>query len=578
LSRSYGDWCERLHPGCFRQAVERGSVLLFNHDRSKVLASTESGTLRLDDSAECLTLYADQDDSNAFHQQAVEAIEIGEATGVSFRFSALPGGDEWTPGGDGFDIREIREAVVKEFSIVSDPAFQKTSVKINDSKRSTSDMAKTIEDNKKMKEKVLRDQHKLLDAAEKEKRDLTPDEESTWKRLEAEFADLADEEKYLIRREKELEAEARARFASASARPPIKPMPQGQIQLTDDEKRLMAASQKGATKPMPETREEYRYDPNSSEPRHAFNRYLRDGAHALNEAEYRALQADIDTVGGYLVAPTEMANEIIAALDNAVYIRQLARTFKLETAESLGAPALDDDFGDPTWASELSSGSADNTMSLDKRQIFPHPIARRIKVSNKLLRMSTLAPETFVKERMTAVMGTVLENAYMNGTGQNQPLGLFTPSAMGINTDRDYTSESTTVKIDDLIGMVGTLKAQYRKNATWLISRPLETQLLKLKSGDGDYLLRKDLTVGPNQTMLGFPALVSEYVPSTFTTGKYIAILGDLKYYWIADALNMQIQRLVELYAETNQTGFIIRSESDAQPVLGTAFVRLRLK
>ena len=39
----------------------------------------------------------------------------------------------------------------------------------------------------------------------------------------------------------------------------------------------------------------------------------------------------------------------------------------------------------------------------------------------------------------------------------------------------------------------------------------------------------------------------------------------------------MQIQRLVELYAATNQVGFIGRMELDGMPVLEEAFVRVKL-
>ncbi len=68
---------------------------------------------------------------------------------------------------------------------------------------------------------------------------------------------------------------------------------------------------------------------------------------------------------------------------------------------------------------------------------------------------------------------------------------------------------------------------------------------------------------------------MSEYVPNTFTTGQYVGLLGDMSFYWIADAIELQIQRLVELYAEQNQTGFIGRLESDAMPVLEEAFSRI---
>ena len=45
----------------------------------------------------------------------------------------------------------------------------------------------------------------------------------------------------------------------------------------------------------------------------------------------------------------------------------------------------------------------------------------------------------------------------------------------------------------------------------------------------------------------------------------------------LADALDMQVQRLVELYAESNQDGFIGRLECDGMPALEEAFVRVKL-
>jgi HK97 family phage major capsid protein len=77
--------------------------------------------------------------------------------------------------------------------------------------------------------------------------------------------------------------------------------------------------------------------------------------------------------------------------------------------------------------------------------------------------------------------------------------------------------------------------------------------------------------------LFGVPVFVSEYAPNTFTTGLYVGIIGDFSFYWTADALDFSIQRLNELYAATNQTGFIGRLESDGMPVLEEAFVRVKL-
>ena len=71
--------------------------------------------------------------------------------------------------------------------------------------------------------------------------------------------------------------------------------------------------------------------------------------------------------------------------------------------------------------------------------------------------------------------------------------------------------------------------------------------------------------------------MMSEFAPNTLTTGLYVGLLGDFSNYWIADAMDMQVQVLKELYAETNQTGYIGRLETDGMPVLAEAFARVTL-
>jgi HK97 family phage major capsid protein len=100
----------------------------------------------------------------------------------------------------------------------------------------------------------------------------------------------------------------------------------------------------------------------------------------------------------------------------------------------------------------------------------------------------------------------------------------------------------------------------------------------KLKNAvDGTYLWSDALKVGEPDTLLGAAVYESEYAPNTFTTGLYVMIYGDLSFYWWADSLQMEVQRLEEKYAETHQIGFIGRLESDGAPVMAEAFARLKL-
>ena len=152
------------------------------------------------------------------------------------------------------------------------------------------------------------------------------------------------------------------------------------------------------------------------------------------------------------------------------------------------------------------------------------------------------------------------------------------PSAQGINTDRDVTSSvSGDFKADDFISVVGSLKAQYRARARWIIHRDVEEAIRKLKTGTGDYIRKSGLQDGSPNRLLGFPVHLSEYMGNTFSSNEYVAILGDFNHYWIVDSLQTQVRRLDELYAETDQTGFICRYEGDGAPVVPEAFVRLQL-
>ena len=295
--------------------------------------------------------------------------------------------------------------------------------------------------------------------------------------------------------------------------------------------------------------------------------------------EWRALQAGSDTEGGFLMMPEQMANQLIKAVDDEVFIRGMATTFQVPNAQSLGAPSLDNDPSDADWTTELQTGSEDSAMSFGKRKLEPHPFAKRIKVSNDLLRSGMMNPEQLVLSRLAYKFGITEEKAFLTGSGAGQPLGLFTASDDGISTGRDVSTGNTTtaVTFDGLLEAFYSVKSAYQRNGSWLFHRDGIKQIAKLKDGNNQYIWRASVVEGRPDTIQSRPVFSSEYVPNTFTTGLYVGMYGDFKNYWIADAMDLQIQRLIELYAETNQTGFIGRASADGMPVLEEAFARITL-
>lgn len=309
----------------------------------------------------------------------------------------------------------------------------------------------------------------------------------------------------------------------------------------------------------------------------ALRAYLLGGRGALSAAQARALNAGDDPEGGYLVPPMQWVKSLLKAVDDLTPLRGLATVHQLTMADSLGVPTLDTDLGDAEWTTEIGTGSQDDALRFGKRELSPNPVSKRVKISRKLLRLTSGQAEDIVRDRLAYKFAVTQEKAFMTGDGSKKPLGLFTASPDGIPTGRDVaTGSATGFTGDGLIDAKYTLKPQYWTKARWLFHRDALRAIRKLKTTDGAYVWQPGLASDQPDTILDVPFVASEFTPNTFTNGLYAGMIADFSAYWIAEALNFEVQRLVELYAESNQVGFIGRQEADAMPVMAEAFVRLK--
>lgn len=309
----------------------------------------------------------------------------------------------------------------------------------------------------------------------------------------------------------------------------------------------------------------------------AFRGFLRSGK--IDPEQRAALNAGTDPEGGYLVAPTTFVAGLLKNVDDNVFIKAASNNIQLGTAKSLGVITLDTDPDDFEWTTELATGSEDAAMRFGKREFVPNPLAKRIKISKKLLRNSVTPVDQTVRSRLAYKLGITLEKNYLLGNGAKKPLGVFVASNDGIPTSRDVSEGSTTTALtfDSLIAAKYSLKAAYWGAAKWMFHRDAVKKISLLKDLEGQYMWRPSVREGEPDTILGHGLMVSEYVPNTFTTGLYVGMFADFSNYWTCDALDMQVQVLTELYAETNQDGFILRYEGDGAPALPEAFARLKL-
>lgn len=293
------------------------------------------------------------------------------------------------------------------------------------------------------------------------------------------------------------------------------------------------------------------------------------------------LQADSDTAGGYLTAPEEFVAGVLQELDKVVMLRRLARKFTI-AAQSTGIRKRTGKVNTFNWSAEVTDVSQfkDTALKFGKRVLTPHFMSGMVLASKEILRTaSAVNAEQYIRDEMARDKGEKEEEAFFTGDGNQKPLGLFVASVDGISTARDFSTGNTTTDItfDGLIRTKMSLKEGHRQKAAWMFSTEAITRILLLKDGNGQYIYRTNQQQGEPSILLGLPTYESEFVPSTFTTGKYVGILGNYEHYYIADALGMETQRLDELFALTFQAGFIARFKTDGAPMLEEAFARVKL-
>ncbi len=119
------DFTETIAPGAFQRslAAQADILALVDHDKSRVLARTKSGTLRLSEDERGLRFEIEVPDTTLGRDLLTMAAR-GDLGGMSFGFSVNEGGDEWRG-----EHRTLRAVTLHEISVVqSFPAYDGTSV------------------------------------------------------------------------------------------------------------------------------------------------------------------------------------------------------------------------------------------------------------------------------------------------------------------------------------------------------------------------------------------------------------------------------------------------------------------
>ena len=277
-----------------------------------------------------------------------------------------------------------------------------------------------------------------------------------------------------------------------------------------------------------------------------------------------ALQEGTDSEGGYLV-PDEFEHTLVDSLSNANQLRTLCTVIQTS-------------YGDRKIPVVASKGSAD---WVDEEGAYPesddtfgqvilnaYKVATMVKVSEELLADSAFDIENYMASQFGRRIGDKEEQAFLVGNGTSKPTGIL--NATGGAQIGVTSAGAAAITADELIDLVYSLKAPYRKSAVLVMNDATVKAIRKLKDGSGNYLFETSNQNKAFDSVLGYRIVLSDYMPTIAAGAKTIAF-GDFSYYWIADRQGRTFKRLNELFAVNGQVGFLGSQRVDGKLILPEA-------
>ena len=274
------------------------------------------------------------------------------------------------------------------------------------------------------------------------------------------------------------------------------------------------------------------------------------------------LQEGVDTDGGYLV-PEEYDSRLITTLEEENIMRKLGTNITTSGEHKINIAATN------PAAAWIEEGGALEFTDAKFSQILldAHKLHVAIKVTEELLYDNAFGLENYILTQFGKALANAEEDAFLNGSGTGQPLGLFATTGGGTQA-----SEVDTLTDEDIVKLVYALKRPYRKNAAFIMNDQTIATIRTFKDKNGAYMWQPSYTQGEPDRLLGYPVYTSPFAPA-----DKIAF-GDFKYYNIGDRGTRSFKELTELFAGNGLIGFVAKERVDGKLILPEAVQILTIK
>jgi HK97 family phage major capsid protein len=251
--------------------------------------------------------------------------------------------------------------------------------------------------------------------------------------------------------------------------------------------------------------------------------------------ETKDLVENVGASGGFLV-PIEQRETMFSIPAPEAIVRPRATVVPMRRRQ-IQWPVLDQTnttSGRPAWFggvralwTEEGEYKTETDPAFRQINLVAHKLVSLTEASDELLDDSAIALEALLTQLFTGAISWYEEEAFINGTGAGQPLGV-------IGAGATFVQGRAAAGAVGLVDIINMLEHSYG-NPVWLISRSVLPSLMQLNgpAANPSYVFMPSARDGMPGTLFGYPVFYNEHCPILGSRGD--VGLYDFRYYLIGD-------------------------------------------
>ena len=272
----------------------------------------------------------------------------------------------------------------------------------------------------------------------------------------------------------------------------------------------------------------------------AFSAYIRQGD-LPREMKAGSAIADeaVSTLAGdpaAVLVPRYFEQRLTDHISGSSALSRLAKTQIVPVAQNIDFLRQDSEVA-ASWVGETDDRPTTAAPRLKKLTVPMGELFANPAVTQSFFDDAAIDVEEWLLGSMGRAFADKENQAFMSGTGENQPSGLLSGSTTNMASDGEkiqhvMSNHKTGFKrggeFEFLSQMMFALNHRYRRNAAWLMDAKVQAHMRKLQDPAGNYIWSLTSTESRQPLLFGYPVYDEPHLPDV-VEGNLVVCFGDFE-------------------------------------------------